>query len=194
MGKSCSIAGRLYQGEIAINIFLTGKIQVGKSTLIQRLVTNLNVRTGGFKTARHFTGSRHDGFVMEAAGHENVTADFRPYIAEMQKNGHWKAITETFEIFGVRLLKKSLGAKNDLILMDELGYFESAAFDFQQSVFQCLSSSIPVLGVIKMRSTGFLDRVRARKDLNIFLITEENREGQYWKLEKILKEILGEAR
>ena len=39
--------------------------------------------------------------------------------------------------------------------MDELGFFESEALNFQKQVLKCLASPIPVLGVIKPLSTPF---------------------------------------
>lgn len=181
-----------------MNLLLTGEIQVGKTTIINRLLEELQLTPSGFKTLRQIIEGKHVGFIMEDLT-GIVPVDCNPlYIAkpggeprELQRpQGRWEPVTGTFEYWGVKILQESLASPKDLILMDELGHFESTAFTFQRKVLECLSSPIPVLGVVKQRSTDFLDHVRSRADVNIVTITIDNRNEQYDNIKKILRRYL----
>ena len=63
------------------------------------------------------------------------------------------------------------------MVMDELGRMELFSKKFQQKVLEVFDSSVPILAVIQDRRNQFLDAIRGRKDVVIFRVTEENREG-----------------
>jgi len=160
------------------NIFLTGERRVGKSTLLNKLLDGSSFSVAGFKTLPHFSGDERDGFYFQSM--LNGEADLNcHFISRKTSQNAWLSVTETFENQGVENLKKSLKAKPDIILMDELGFLESQALNFQKHVKQCLDSTIPVLGVIKLFRTPFLDSIRERKDVNIIEVTPLNREKIY---------------
>lgn len=173
-----------------INLLLTGEIQVGKTTIINRLLEDLQLTPSGFRTFRQIVNGKQVGFAMkDLTG--IVPADCNPlYIARPGLQGYWEPIIDAFETWGVKILQESLALPKDLILMDELGHFESTAFAFQRKVLECLSAPIPVLGVIKQRSTPFLDSIRLRDDIHIISITKNNRNEEYEHIKKILKETL----
>lgn len=170
-----------------MKVLLTGEIQVGKTTIINRLLQELQLTPSGFRTLRQIIAGKQVGFVMkDLTG--IVPADCHPlYIAKGGAQGYWEPVIDTFEDWGVKILQESLASPKDLILMDELGHFESTAFTFQQKVQECLSSPIPVLGVIKQRSTPFLDHIRSRDDVHIITITRNNRNEQYAKIKAYLQ-------
>lgn len=167
-----------------MNLLLTGEIQVGKTTLIKRLTRDLDISVVGFCTSRHFSGGKQDGFIIEEVG-GSLTFGQRPcYIAKGSPETGWHPCPETFETIGVQILQNCLKSNSDLILMDELGHLESQAPLFQELVHRCLSSPIPVLGVIKPRKTPFLDSIRQRADVQVVTITPVNRDEQYLVLKK----------
>ena len=151
------------------HIFLTGERQIGKSTAVSKALQMLNVTPGGFRTAG--ANVKEDG-----------SSDVMLYPAEMrpedgQKAAHRmpdkrEAYPEIFDTYGASLLKRP--AK--LILMDELGFLESDAKTFQQTVFETLDGATPVLGVIRNKKTAFLDAVRTRDDIILLTVTKENRD------------------
>ncbi|HJJ60050.1 MAG TPA: hypothetical protein O0Y08_04230 [Methanocorpusculum sp.] len=151
------------------HIFLTGERQIGKSTAVSKALQMLNVTPGGFRTA---------GANVKEDGSSDVMlypAEVRP--EDGQKAAHRmpdkrEAYPEIFDTYGASLLKRP--AK--LILMDELGFLESDAKTFQQTVFETLDGATPVLGVIRNKKTAFLDAVRARDDIILLTVTKENRD------------------
>ncbi len=171
------------------NIFLTGEIQVGKSTIINGILENYHGRVGGFKTLPFRTGEGPRVFVMR--GVEPDCENNSPHYICRDDNGIPVPIVETFETYGVSLLRNGREANVDLLLMDELGVFESRAKTFQKEVLKCLSSPIPVLGVLKAKHSEFLDNIRSRNDVQIFLINEENRNDMRAEMDRIIRTLLG---
>lgn len=171
------------------NIFLTGKTKVGKSTLLQNTLAKLEGQFTGFVTVPEMKGKFLSGFLMIPWEHKD--RHYAPlYIAKHMPDDRWVAVTESFDISGTEILDNCLNKNPNLIVMDELGFFESNALAFQSKVHQCLDSSIPVLGVIKPIGTPFMNSIRGRKDVFILEVTEENRQEQQKILEDLLKEAI----
>lgn len=151
------------------HIFLTGGVQIGKSTAITKAVDMLGIIPGGFRTK---------GANYTADG----SSDVMIYPAEKTpEKGHRAAhrspagktvFPEIFDTYGPLYLKRPA----ELILMDELGYMESSAEVFQKAVFETLDGETPVLGVIRNKSTPFLDTVRSREDVILLTVTVHNRD------------------
>jgi nucleoside-triphosphatase len=161
------------------NIFLTGNIQVGKSTILNSFLTNYSGAIGGFQTKPHFTSENERVYVLKSMNSfSKIKEDDKLICFPSGKGGRLLAITDTFEQLGVKILQECLIYEPNLIIMDELGVFETEALNFQEMVHKCLSSSIPVLGVIKNKANPFLDGLRSRKDIIIINVTKENRETQ----------------
>ncbi len=157
------------------NLFLTGRIHIGKSTLINKIIHSISGQVCGFRTLRYYKGKELKGFYIEGFNkNERVKEDL--LIGKCLDDNSWIGIPSTFDQYGVEILKDCLNRKPDCIVMDELGFFENEAFKFQKIVIHLLNSSIPVLGVIKEADTPFLNVIRSRQDSLIFTITEENRD------------------
>ena len=149
------------------HLFLTGEPQVGKSTLLHHYLTQQHGTVGGFCT------------VWGNASH--TTLHLLPYTGgvccvkncvAVRENGILLPHSTVFDTLGCALLK----APCDLLVMDELGYLESDALEFQRAVLAALDGKQPVLGVIKPQHTPFLDAVRAHTSVHIVEVTMDNRE------------------
>lgn len=166
------------------NIFLTGDLHVGKSTIINRILEGFKGSLGGFRTLLDLSIDGNKRFFIE--GLNPVFQGKRYPICRYSDEGYMVGLSEVFDDYGVKILRHSLEEKVDLIVMDELGVFESEAFDFQKSVFAVLESPIPVLGVLKAKSSPFLDKVRSRQDVLVLSVTLENRELLVGKLKRLI--------
>lgn len=158
-----------------MHIFLTGEIQVGKSTVIEKTLTLLNVVPGGFRT--YFGADRgcpDKTLYMNSVagpklfGQENSVARF----CEGQPP---QVLMDKFNIYGAALIK-SARANSSLILMDECGSLERDAFLLQKEIMEALAGSTPVLGVVKLASSGWTDRIRNHPKVKLITVTEENRD------------------
>lgn len=159
-----------------MHIFLTGEIQIGKSTVIAKTLALLNIIPRGFKT--YFGSDREcpdkSLYMSPAAGpklfrKENAVAHF----SEGQPP---QALTEKFDINGVELIR-SARMNSSLIIMDECGSLERNALLFQEEIMDTLDGNIPVLGVIKQGSKGWTDRIRNHPKVKLITVTEGNRDG-----------------
>jgi len=160
------------------NIFLTGDIKVGKSTILNNFLLSYKGIIGGFKTEPYFLEDSQKTFVLKSLNQLRRPKANQYICKPSASTGRLIPITQTFDDFGVEILNDCLEEKPNIIIMDELGIFESAALKFQENIYKCLASQIPVIGVIKNKESKFLNDLRSRTDLLIISITLENREIQ----------------
>ena len=167
--------------------FLTGRSQVGKSTIIKNLLKTSSAKIGGFKTKWMPV---EDGKVLvllpystpdESYTEKNIAA--RDCFSEKSRTVY----PEVFDVLGPQILKDSSDC--DYIIMDELGYMESRSLAFQKAVQSILDSGKEILGVLQPKPFPFLDSVRARDDVSLITVDIENREEVFIKLlnDKIIK-------
>lgn len=158
------------------HLFLTGERQVGKTTLINRLLAcNPGWAVKGFRT---FMERSPDPDLIGAV----YIAPIAPsdwYRKEEARAGirrlsGMEAFPGAFDRIGARILRESANA--DLVVMDELGFMENDAQAFQQAVLKTLQGVTPVLGVIKPASTPFLESVRGSPHVHILAVNRDNRD------------------
>lgn len=166
------------------NIFLTGEKRVGKSTIINKTIKDLNINPSGFKTLPYYKNGTMVGYYMKSLLDSDTC---NQNIVSIKKGTKYIPLTETFENEGVKLLKDSLECEEKVILMDELGFFEREAYLFQTTVFNCLDSSKVVIGVLKKKHVLFLEEIKNRKDIVIIDVDIYNREEIYQKFKNMVK-------
>ncbi len=155
------------------HIFLTGNVQVGKSTIIRKLLSTelfYRKKIGGFRTINQ------EKFVYIMGANESIDDCSEKNICgrRYMNRLNVESYPEVFDEVGCELLQDVQGV--DLILMDELGFLESRSYRFQNRVLEILDGEIPVIGVVKPKHDKFLDRIRSHPDVEIIEITPENRE------------------
>lgn len=65
-----------------------------------------------------------------------------------------------------------------VLIFDECGYLESNAPDFQQTIYNALDGSTPILGVIRHTTTvSWLDSIRNHPNVQLVTVTESNRDA-----------------
>jgi len=159
------------------NFLLTGPKKIGKSTILSRVFEFFpTVSIGGVVTEP-----------VENNGGITTGYQIRDYNNQQLKKifAHidWKKATrmaqfgvnpEVFNTYGKSWIEMAL-FNYQIIVIDELGFMESQAFEFQQAVFECLDSSQIVCGVIKQKANPFLQKITDRSDVLISQVTTENR-------------------
>lgn len=156
-----------------MNILLTGPIQVGKSTLIQTVLSRHPAwQIGGFLTETSWESV--DGVCGGVyLRHIHAPTVYSPENRIGIRAQHGKtAFAQVFEQVGVLALQAQSA---DLIVMDELGVMENDAPQFQAAVLRWLHSDVPVFAVVKPKQTPFLDAVRGCPNTRLFSVTAENR-------------------
>lgn len=153
------------------HLFLTGRKQVGKSTVLGKLLEGRDEALGGFRTRRIRTDAGADIYMLPPAGEGGYEAE---NILFRRRAGKLEVNPADFDRLGGAMLEKSKNA--DLLLMDELGPTELEAYGFQRAVLTALEGDKPVYGVLQQADSPFLDQIAARDDVCVITVTEENRE------------------
>jgi len=165
-----------------VHALIIGKRGTGKTTLIRRVLRDMNVPVFGFETA------------MGAGTENGCPLYIHPYGAKRictQENlvGYCKiqppvAYPEAFDRFAEYL---DCPEQCGIIAMDELGFLESDAHLFQAAVMRLLDGDIPVIAAVKDQSTGFLDAVKAHPNVKCFYQDTQNRDLLPEKVMSVLK-------
>lgn len=170
------------------NIFLTGISGCGKTTLINKILDDLNIKYSGYRTKPYYIKDLNKGFYME--GYIKSTNNFSPISIKFE-NKKPIPILETFEVLGCEILRESINDLNSkLILMDEIGVLEDKALNFKNEIIRSIESQKIVLGVIKKKDNEFLNYLKERKDIVVFDI--ENTTNK--QLEEIYFYIINEIK
>lgn len=158
-----------------MHIFLTGNINVGKSTLIERaLASHRDIRLGGFRTV---CGSEHDDsgvFIVPASADSSCPRTEQNKVGNRKKGEKKRSFPDVFNTVGLELLKDA--DSSDIIIMDELGKMETGAGAFTARVLEILDGETQVLGVLKPKQSPFLDAVREHPNTKIIEVTPQNRD------------------
>ena len=161
------------------HIFLTGEKRVGKSTIIQLLLAEKQVKAGGFltiKTDAVFPGCSSLHLIRvgqeESPSEENLI--FRNLL------GADPLCAERFDALGCAAIAQSQNV--DLILMDELGPRELEAKSFTACIMQVLDGDVPVIGVVQKADSPFLAKIKEHPKVQMVPITSENRESVFRQL------------
>lgn len=179
-------------------ILIGGEKQVGKTFLVQRLAKELcdsGKHLTGYYTLMHNdkVDERNEGFMIymypacePLANRQETKVNFVGSC-----NGKDKIINEVvFEDMGVKLLSNV--QEDDVVIMDEVGFFEANVKAFTDKVFEIFENGAYVIATVKEKyDNDYINKVRGYKDREdtIFVqVTEENREEIFEQLEKIVKE------
>ncbi len=159
----------------AKNIFLSGGLKAGKSTIINKVLAELKVKNiGGFRTLPIYENNIRTGFVLQSiTGKSQLFAHTNLMTNSTFDNYHFDIAV--FDTFGCQLLEQALNF-SELILMDEIGVMEEKAIRFKKILLTCLDSSQPVLGAFQQRAKWFANILEKRRNTKIFLIDETNRD------------------
>jgi nucleoside-triphosphatase len=158
------------------NIFLTGAQGVGKSTIITHLRQHFSeFKWRGFVTEPiRDSGSKFTGYQIRSV--QSTTGQTIARLISTIPQNQFKIFPEAFNEHGVRIIETAL-ATGSIILMDELGIFESEAIGFQKTVFKAIDSNRIVLGVLKNKPNPFLEQIRQRKNVIVFDVNLSNRQN-----------------
>ena len=153
------------------NLFFTGEIQVGKSTLLRKLLKKSSLRPGGAET----------GFGPWRA-EESRRLFLHPYgkpdysegsvCARMGPEGKI-VYPAVFDGRGADLVRAALNDPEvDVVILDELGFLEKDALEFRAAVLEALAGPKPVWGVLRLGGGCWGDVDLGR----IVTVTMENRD------------------
>jgi len=129
-----------------MNIFITGKPKVGKTTLVMEVIKELNLNVGGIITPEIRTNKREGFRIVDlSTGEEGILASVN------QKSGprvsKYRVNLKDLDRISKQAIEKAINEK-DVIVIDEIGKMEFYSEIFKEEVEKALDSEKPVLAVL----------------------------------------------
>ena len=170
----------------APHILIVGEQGVGKSTLIARLVDELNMPVWGYYTKKesHLADETFGEpvYIYEADKPQTQTDE---NLVGYCKNRHAVSDIARFDAFAEAHLQ--IPPTDHLIVLDEIGFMESKAMGFRDAILKLLDGSTHVIAAVKDKDNEFLHEVRKHPNCKCFHITSENRDILYKDVLKYLE-------
>lgn len=157
------------------HIFLTGQIQIGKSTVLNKTLSALGVPYDGFRTYFGIDRRSPNRCLYLSSAHDAACYDEDHVIVRFQNGCPAEIHTDIFDHEGADYI---IHAKEHaaLIVMDECGSLERNALHFQQTILNALLCDTPILGVIKLDAVGWVDQLRYHPNVELITVDKSNRD------------------
>lgn len=158
-----------------LNLLITGKPGVGKTTLVERVVETLRggLRLAGFTTTevRDPAGQRVGFSIVTVEEKQGELA--RVGLRSCVRVGRYGVNKEAFESLALpELARRDVG----LIVVDEIGKMECASGRFRRAVEDTLDAPVNVLATLGVGRLPFFQAIRDRPDVELLTLTERNRD------------------
>jgi nucleoside-triphosphatase len=159
-----------------MKLLLTGPPSVGKTTVIQKVLSSMEISAGGFYAQEIREGSKRTGFSLRTLdGKEGVLAHI-DYQGGYQVGRYGVDIT-LFEALAIPALEQALQTK-EIIIIDEIGKMELFSHRFQEMVLRILDQDKKhLLGVIHQGWGSFVASIKRRRDFEIMTVNKTNRDA-----------------
>ena len=166
------------------HILIHGRRGAGKSTMIEKLVSELDGPVYGFytRTVRTNDAGYHQIYMYPAGSVERPTSE-ENHVGDC--NTRERTINlRVFDTLGVEYLHAQAGG---ILVMDEIGFMEQDSELFCEAVLQALDGDIPVLAGVKAgMDVPFLHRVLEHPKVEVYELNPDNRQEIY---EQILPQV-----
>lgn len=157
------------------NILITGIPGVGKTTLVKKLLTHFkHLNADGFYTEEVREGGIRKGFeLVDLRGERSVLSHVR--IKGPCRVGKYGVDVVGFDEFLASA--DFLDSQTDLVVIDEIGKMECFSDKFVSLMQKLLDSDTLVIATIAQKGGGFIAEIKERADIQMFVLTMENRDG-----------------
>lgn len=166
------------------HILICGERKVGKTTLIEKLINEIDKPVYGFLT-RMFDADPEGYFpiYMFSPNDSERIRNNENHIGNC--NGKDRSInTSVFDNLGVKLLKKQDG----ILVMDELGFMEADSTVFCDAVLNHFDNDEHLIATAKSNiDIDFLNKLRSHPKAIVVELSKENRDEMYKKLLPIVR-------
>ncbi len=158
---------------MAKNLLLTGLPGCGKTTIVLKVIEKFSGECGGFYTEEILEENRRVGFKLMTLEGENCLLAHKNFNSPFQV-GKYKVNLDCIEKVGNQAIKNAIENKK-IVVIDEVGKMELFSQTFRKAVLEALNSKCYVLATILYHSNPFCDRIKVRKDVEIFNVNSKNR-------------------
>lgn len=160
---------------IKVRIALTGRPGVGKTTLIERVLSRVPLTHGGMITKEIRKCGRRVGFsvIDIATGTEGILAHL--HVRDGPRIGRYTVNLKDLEEIGITAIARAI-AEKDLVVIDEIGPMEITSPRFIPTVERALASGKSLI----ISTHAHLDHPlvhRVRQELTLFRVKMSNRDA-----------------
>jgi nucleoside-triphosphatase len=168
------------------NIFLTGAPSSGKTTVIRKVIELLDHPASGFYTQEERVAGRRVGFTMKTLDGKQCNLARRDMKSDFHVKDYGVSIKNIEEV-----AVPSISPRNSrVIVIDEIGKMECFSGLFKEAVTRALDSQNIVVGTITLGRDSFILKIKGRADLDIRMVTLDNRDSLPGLIIKRVTELL----
>lgn len=175
-----------------MHALIVGDRGVGKSTLIRRVLKELNRPVFGYETKKEEQledAVRGCPIYIYDAGKPHCQAPEN--LIGYHREADASAITAAFDRYAPKLMLPV--PDNAVVELDEVGFLEARSEAFCRAVVQLLDGSSPVIAAVKNKDIPFLCSLREHRNARCFYITPENRDALFDQVLEFMKLQLEES-
>jgi|Deesub1362A_J573_1020465.scaffolds.fasta_scaffold00289_22 nucleoside-triphosphatase len=171
------------------NLLITGRPGVGKTTLVMRVVDSLDKGVaGGFYTQEIREGRHRVGFIAKTVdGRSQILAHVD--IKSRFRVGRYGVDVGAIDDLIVSSIDDAIKERK-VVIIDEIGKMELFSERFRQAVLQAMDSQRVVIATIAVYNNEFLRALKERRDVRLFELDIENREGLFMDVMEKVRALL----
>jgi len=176
-----------------LNIFVTGRPGIGKTTIVQRTMqalTELGYEAGGVYCPEIRVDATRIGFqvIDLKTGRKGILAHVNQ--PDGPRVGRYTVNLHDLSEVGAGAIIRAM-EETDYIVVDEVGPMELHSRSFREAVIRAVEGPKPVLGILHHRlQDPLINRIKGRKNATVYEVTPQNRESLHNAIvEVIAKEV-----
>jgi nucleoside-triphosphatase len=169
-----------------MKVFITGKPGSGKTTLIKEVLKHISqIPCCGFYTEEIREKGERKGFKVKTIFSKEEALLAHINFEKKFSVGKYGVDVEGFE----RVIAKEFKDKNPetLYIIDEVGPMECYSKRFIGIVEELLRGNFRILGTVKLKGGGLMEKIRNDKSIRLFHLTEKNRKETFSEVLNLLK-------
>ena len=165
-----------------MNILVTGKPRSGKSTLVEKIVEEVDSKRGFYTREMRENGERTGFQIVAYDGGKYLLASTK--ITREHKVGRYNVTLSSLDAEVVKMQKFKNG---EFLYLDEIGQMQLYSGRFKKLIKNCVRAPNNFLGTLtEVYEDEITKWLKARKDVQIIRIDENNRDSQYKKIKEML--------
>ncbi len=157
---------------VPTNLLVTGPPRCGKSKLIELVIKRIDRPATGFFTREIREKGRRTGFsIVTLSGTAGILA--HENIEGRRHVGKFGVSLDDLETIAVPSMVPSTA--DHVVVIDEIGKMECFSSLFRYTLMYVLDLSNIVIGSIALKGDRFIEKIKSRPDVKLFLLSEDNR-------------------